>query len=96
MPDYVDDDFEWDIDKSEDAHRRHGFDFEFASRVFDDPHYRERLEERDFGEERVLSCGRVSGYYLTVVWTQRGRRKRIISAFQSRQEDIEDYEQAIG
>ena len=96
MPDYVNDDFEWDIDKSDDAYRRHGFDFEFARQVFEDPDYREKFEERDFGEERSLSCGRVAGFYLTVVWTQRGRRKRIISAFQSSREDIIDYEQAIG
>ena len=96
MPDYVDDDFEWDIEKSDDAYRRHGFDFEFASQVFQDPHYRERLEQRDFGEERALSCGCIAGIHFTIVWTQRGRRRRIISAFQSSREDIIDYEQASG
>jgi len=96
MPDYVDDDFEWDIDKSDDAYRRHGFDFEFASQLFDDPYFRERFEERDYAEERIVSYGRIAGFHVTVVWTQRGRRKRIISAFQSPREDVIDYEQALG
>jgi uncharacterized DUF497 family protein len=96
MPDYVDDEFEWDIEKSEATYRRRGFDFHFASRLFEDAEYRERLEIRDFGEERVISYGLVDNIHITVVWTERGSRRRIISAFRSAREDIIDYEQAIG
>jgi hypothetical protein len=42
-----------------------------------------------------VSCGVVAGFHLTVVWTERPPRKRIISAFQSPREDIIDYEQAV-
>jgi uncharacterized DUF497 family protein len=80
MPDYVDRDF----------------DFQFARRLFEDPHYRERLENRDYGEERVISYGLVDGIHITVIWTERGSRRRIISAFLSARKDIIDYEQAIG
>jgi uncharacterized DUF497 family protein len=96
MPDYVDDEFEWDIEKSEATYRRRGFDFHFACRLFEDAAYRERLENRDFGEERVISYGLVDGVHITVVWTERAPRRRIISAFLSTREDIRDYEQAIG
>jgi uncharacterized DUF497 family protein len=96
MPDYVDRDFEWDIDKSEATYQRRGFDFQFASRLFEDPNYRERLEHRDYGEERVVKSGLVDGIHITVIWTERGSRRRIISAFLSARKDIIDYEQAIG
>jgi uncharacterized DUF497 family protein len=95
MPDHVDRDFEWDIDKSEATYELRGFDFHFASRLFEDLHYRERLETRDLGEERVVSYGAIDGVHITVVWTERGSRKRIISAFLSARKDIIDYEQAI-
>jgi uncharacterized DUF497 family protein len=96
MPDYVDCDFEWDIDKSEETYQRRGFDFEFACRLFEDPHYREREENRDYGEERVVSYGIIDGIHITVIWTERGSRRRIISAFLSARKDIAEYEQAIG
>lgn len=96
MPDHVDDDYEWDIDKSESTYEHLGFDFEFASQLFETDAYRERLDEREYGEERVLSYGVVEQVHISVVWTQRGSRKRIISAFLSTKEDIIDYEQAFG
>ena len=89
--DYSDDRFEWDVAKSEDCYRRRHFDFEYASRVFDSDYYYEELE-RDYGnEERNVCVGKVDEGYLTVVYTPRGRHKRIISAWVADDNEMKKY-----
>jgi uncharacterized DUF497 family protein len=97
MPDYVDDEYEWDIDKSEATYALRGFDFAFASQLFDQDQRLERLDlRREYGEERNITWGIVEGVQITVVWTPRSHRKRIIAAFLSDDEDLREYEQAYG
>lgn len=76
------DGFEWDRKKSARTEQLRGFDFHFATRVFEDEHRIELDDERqDWGEPRTMSIGLVDGYgLLVVVWTPRGRKRRIISA----------------
>ena len=84
--------FEWDIEKSEDCYRRRHFDFEYASRVFDSDYYYEEVDERDYGaEERNVCVGKIDEQYLTVVYTPRRKRKRIISAWVSDDGEVKKY-----
>jgi uncharacterized DUF497 family protein len=75
------DEFEWDDDKAEANLRKHKISFRAASRVFDDPLV--LLEQdftEDYGENRFLAIGRVEGLLMTVAYSERDDRIRIISA----------------
>jgi uncharacterized protein len=76
-------DVEWDDDKNETNKREHeGMSFELAQLVFADPNRLERLDRSEsniFGEVRWQTLGMV-GKVLFAVYTERGEKKRIISA----------------
>jgi len=76
-------DVEWDDDKNEINKQEHeGLSFELAQLVFIDPNRLERLdrsESNKSGEERWQTLG-MAGKVLFAVYTERGERKRIISA----------------
>ena len=75
--------FEWDEDKNAKNIEKHGIDFNFAKKVFDDE---ERIEEYDplhstYNEERYRVVGMVDNDILFVVETELDSgRIRIISA----------------
>jgi uncharacterized DUF497 family protein len=75
--------FEWDEDKNVMNIAKHGIDFNFAKRVFDDE---EKIEEYDdlhstYNEERYRVVGMVDNDVLFVVETElESGRIRIISA----------------
>jgi uncharacterized DUF497 family protein len=73
-------DFEWDEQKSAWTLKNRGFDFAFASRIFEAP-VLERLDARsEYGESRVQAIGAVEQDVLFVVYTNRDGLRRIISA----------------
>ena len=75
------DDFEWDKKKASRNLARHGISFEVACEVFDDPHSIEQLDDRDdYSEERFNITGMVKGRLITVTYTIRRARLRLISA----------------
>ena len=85
--------FEWDPDKNESNDRKHDISFEEASTVWTD----ERAlivpdPEHSFGEEREWIIG-VSAWdhLMVVVFTQRGRQIRIISARPANRAEREGY-----
>jgi uncharacterized protein len=75
------DGFEWDAAKSDATLARRGFDFEFAARVFAGDHVEREDLRQDYGERRYTVTGEVDARVITVVWTPRGRRRRIVSAW---------------
>ena len=93
MPDYQDDDFEWDIEKSDDRMRRSGFDFHAAQRIFQSDRFVERYDEvhSTDQEDHIIATGMLGPVYISVVYVERGTRKRIISAFEADDDDITDY-----
>ena len=96
MADYFDDEFEWDVGKSDATLRRRGFDFSFASLLFANP-YVTRLDETHSGDESRFKCiGRISATFLTVIVTDRGTRKRIVSARPATRSEIDDYAKEYG
>ncbi len=73
--------FEWDETKAAENYAKHGVSFETATEVFRDTFAVERLDDReDYGEDRFILIGIVDGTVLTVVYTERSDRIRIISA----------------
>jgi hypothetical protein len=88
-----DDAFEWDDAKAESNYRKHGVDFETATEAFADPFAIERVESsaaRD-GEERFLITGMAASCLLTVVYTTRRERIRLISARRATRREHDNY-----
>ena len=73
--------FEWDENKERINREKHGFSFDDARQAFDDP---DKVITKDFShstrEERFFCYGEVNGKILTVRFTIRGNRTRIIGA----------------
>ena len=92
--------FEWDAAKSDVNLRDRGFDFDFASLIFDGPTLEREDCRKDYGELRVVAIGVADGIHLTVVYTDRQESKeaivrRIISAHRSNRRERAAYKKAI-
>ncbi len=77
-PEY--DGFTWDEEKSERCQRERGFGFEDAVKIFENGFIEAEDRRRDYGEQRFVTIGQVDDIVITVVWTPRENRRRIISA----------------
>jgi uncharacterized DUF497 family protein len=86
------DEFEWDEVKAQSNLAKHGVSFEAARRVFDDVFALERL---DFSgtpaEHRYVATGMANLVLLTVVYTERAERIRIISARKATRHEQQEY-----
>ena len=73
--------FEWDIDKNKANQKKHQISFEEAAEIFRYPTY-EIVDTRvDYGETRYIAIGSNSRMtIMTVVYTEREGRIRLISA----------------
>lgn len=92
--------FGWDARKSVRNLRERGFDFEFATLIFEGPTLEREDSRRDYGERRVIALGEASRIGLTVVYTDRagvgdGVVRRIISARVSSRREREAYKKAV-
>lgn len=73
--------FEWDDGKAAENVRTHGVSFAQAALAFRDPFAVEWIDVREsYGEERIVLLGMTGEQILTVVYTERDERIRIISA----------------
>ena len=91
--------FSWDARKSTRNLRERGFDFEFATQIFDGSTLERVDARRDYGERRVIALGKVQGIPLTVVYTDQAEAggdisRRIISARKSNRREREAYKKA--
>jgi uncharacterized DUF497 family protein len=84
--------FEWDAAKSESNLAKHGVSFEAARRVFDDAFAYEHCDlDSDPEEFRYVITGVVNEVILTVVYTERGERIRMISARKATAHEQREY-----
>ena len=68
-----------------------GVDFADAAEVFAGPTF-SRIDDRfDYGEERVVTVGMLSGRMTIVVWTQRAQARHIISMRKANDREQERY-----
>jgi uncharacterized DUF497 family protein len=79
--------------------RVRGFDFEFATLIFDGPILERADQRRDYGETRFIAIGLAQGIALTVVYTDRVESgawvRRIISARMSNRHERQTYFEAL-
>jgi len=92
--------FSWDPGKSDTNYRDRGFDFAFASLIFEGPTLEREDARREYGEHRIIAIGLAAGLELTVCYTDRvlpGGEidRRIISARRSNRRERKAYEEAI-
>jgi uncharacterized protein len=80
--------FEWDEHKAAQNVAKHGVPFEYAARVFLDPH---RLDS----EERRLVLGKIEGRLFVVAYTPRGKGIRLISARKANEREQRQYDEAL-
>jgi uncharacterized protein len=87
--------FEWDPDKAAENLRRHAVDFADAAGVFQDDYALTREDPQAQREHRLVTVGMdFLGRVLTVVYTYREERIRLISARRATRRERADYERA--
>ena len=89
------DEFEWDDAKAEANLRKHKVRFEHAAEACEDPFALIELDDsHDYGEDRFILIGRAADGVLTVVYTERNGRVRIISAREANDYERRNYHSA--
>ena len=87
--------FEWDPAKDAANVEKHGISFARAATVFDDPdHLEEDVTKPEPGEERRSAIGKAGEILVTVIYTDRQDRRRIISARRARKNERQRYDQS--
>ena len=79
---------EFDLEKSQKNRVDRGFDFAFAARIFDKPALLIADDRMDYGEVRTIAVGEIEGKIYKVVFTDRGKVRRIISAHRASRQEI--------
>ncbi len=88
--------FEWDQSKNELNVDKHRISFQDAILVFNDPGRLEIDTTRpEYGEQRSKVIGNLGPFVITVIFTTRGDRKRIISARRARKDERRAYDQGM-
>jgi uncharacterized protein len=81
--------FEWDDQKNKANIQKHGFPFTVAADVLSSRHYLKRSERAN--EDRWLAIGRFGMVLVSVVYTMRKERYRIISIRRARHDEEKEY-----
>jgi hypothetical protein len=92
--------FSWDPEKSHANFRDRGFDFAFASLIFEGPTLEREDTRRDYSERRIIAIGLAADLELTVCYTDRvdpdgAIERRIISARRSNRRERKAYQEAL-
>lgn len=69
----------YDPAKREITLRERGLDFDDAATVFTGIHATLGADRKDFGEPRFITAGFLKGRMVVLVWTPRGKTRRVIS-----------------
>ena len=73
--------FEWDEEKRQEIIRERDVDILFAALIFENPVLVRVDDRKDYGEERFAALGHVDGEFFTLIYTQRGIKTRLITAW---------------
>ena len=92
--------FIWHPGTSAENLRLRGFDFAFATLIFEGHTLERHDARRDYGERRTIAIGLAQGIALTVVYTDRldatgATTRRLISARRSNRREREAYVRAL-
>ena len=73
----------------------HSIDFEDAIGIWDGAVLEVPSTQLQHGEERILAIGQCEDVIITVVFTWRGERRRLISARKARRNERENYNKEV-
>lgn len=86
--------FEWDEEKNRINLAKHDIDFDRAVGVFRDIcAYEQEDRSMEYGEVRLKITGMIGDRLVTVIYTERSDRRRIISARRASPSERHDYEE---
>lgn len=77
--------------KREKALRERNLDFVDAAVVFEGVNYQWVDDRFEYGEERLVTIGRLRGRMVVIVWTQRGESRHVISMRKANEREQERY-----
>ncbi len=86
---------EYDDEKRQLTLELRGLDFEDAVKVFANDHFDIPDERQDYGEPRILTFGWLLNRAVAIVWTPRGRSRRIISMRHIHAQELETRRRAL-
>ena len=87
--------FEWDEGKRQKVLQDRGLDVERVKEFWQGI-VLEVPSRKETNERRFLAVGEVDGRGITVIYTWRGKRRRLITARRARRHEAEDYQAKIG
>jgi len=88
--------FEWHEQKRQTNLTKHGIDFVDAIAIWEGSVLEVSSLQLHHGEQRFIAVGRSQGRTITVVFTWRGKIRRLISARAARHYERKNYEKIIG
>ena len=86
----------FDAVKREKTLRERGLDFARARLVFEGLTITLPDQRQDYGEPRFITAGWLDERLVVLVWTPRGRARRIISMRKANEREIDKYKQSLG
>jgi len=89
-------DFEWDERKRLSNLDKHGLDFIDVIDVFEAPYVIVPSKQKSRGEKRLLATGKFHNRHVTIVFTERNGKIRIISFRRARHEEKQTYQDLYG
>ena len=72
-----------------------GLDFDHANHLFEGCHFTSEDNRFDYGETRYISIGMIGADVVVVVWTERQKRRRIISMRKANSDERGEYHDAL-
>jgi len=87
--------FEWDEEKRQQNIQERNVDILYAALIFENPVLTKIDDREDYGEERIIALGHVSGEYFTLVYTPRGDKTRLITAWKAGNNGEKEYKNRI-
>jgi len=84
--------FEWDADKGQENIAKHGVDFVRAAMIFQNPVIAEIDARKRYGEMRYRALGHIEDEFYVVIYTWRGKARRIVSAWKAGEDGKRRYQ----
>ena len=87
---------DFDPDKRDKAMAERGLDFARADEVFAATHFTAEDAREDYSETRYITVGKLDGRMIVMVWTPRGKVRRIISMRKANEREQALYAHRMG